>query len=166
MTEAALTVRANVNTLVSVPMRRQLGTSVTTMSEVPLLLVDLHTEERITGHAYLFCYRASAGHAVAALLRDVSSLLAGTAATPAAVRQALGFRFRLLGVSGLVSSALAGVDIACWDAVAIAAGLPVTRLLGAISRSTSAYNSNGLGVVEPSAAPRRPNSWSAKGSVP
>lgn len=148
----ALTVRAIDTSLVLVPMRRPLGTSVTTIAEAPLLLIDLRTEEGITGHAYLFCYRTAAGHAATALLRDVAALLAGTVAAPAAVRRELGSRFRLLGVSGLVSAVLAGVDMACWDALAVAAELPLARLLGADPRPTPAYNSNGLGLVEPAVA--------------
>ena len=47
---------------------------------------------------------------------------------------------------------LAGVDVACWDALAIAAGLPLARMLGAPMQPTPAYNSNGLGLLEPRAA--------------
>lgn len=47
---------------------------------------------------------------------------------------------------------MSGVDVACWDALAIAAGLPLARMLGATVRPVAAYNSNGLGLVEPRAA--------------
>jgi mandelate racemase len=122
------------------------------ITEAPLVLVDLQTEEGITGRAYLFCYLEPAGHATIALIRDVSTVLGGTVAAPAAVRQALEARFKLLGVRGLVSAVLAGVDVACWDALAIAAGLPLARMLGATMRPTLAYNSNGLGLLDPHAA--------------
>jgi mandelate racemase len=148
----ALTVRSVDATLVVVPMRRALGTSVMGITEAPLVLIDLQTEEGITGRAYLFCYLESAGHAVIALTRDVGAVLAGTVASPAAVRRALEARFKLLGARGLVSAVLAGVDVACWDVLAIAAGLPLARMLGATIRPTAAYNSNGLGLVEPQAA--------------
>jgi mandelate racemase len=35
-------------------MRRALGTSLTRIAEARLLLIDLHTEESVTGRAYLF----------------------------------------------------------------------------------------------------------------
>jgi mandelate racemase len=149
---APLTVRSVEATLVRVPMRRPLGTSAARVTEAPLLLIDLHTEEGITGRAYLFCYLESAGHAALALVRDINAVLPGTPASPAASRQALTSRFKLLGVRGLVSAVLAGVDTACWDALAIAAGLPLARLLGSTPRPIPAYNSNGLGLLEPQAA--------------
>lgn len=68
------------------------------------------------------------------------------------MRRTLESRFKLLGVRGLVATVLAGVDVACWDALAIAAGLPLARLLGAPLRPIPAYNSNGLGLVEPERA--------------
>jgi mandelate racemase len=149
---APLTVRSVEATLVLVPMRRPLGTSAARVTDAPLLLIDLHTTEGITGHAYLFCYLESAGHAALALVRDVGAALAGTPAAPGAIRQALTSRFKLLGVRGLVAAVLAGVDTACWDALAIAAGLPLARLLGAAPRPVPAYNSNGLGLIDPRAA--------------
>ena len=147
-----LTIRSVEAVLVMVPMRRALGTSAMGIAEAPLVLVDLRTDEGITGHAYLFCYLESAGRAVVALFQDVSAVLAGTTVSPADVRRDLAARFKLLGARGLVSGVLAGVDVACWDALAKAAGLPLARMLGAGLRPTPAYNSNGLGLLEPRAA--------------
>ncbi len=56
MTAPLLTLRAIRATAVDVPMARPLGTSAQTMGAAPLLLIDLETEEGVTGHAYLFCY--------------------------------------------------------------------------------------------------------------
>jgi mandelate racemase len=145
-------IRSIEGTLVRIPMRRALGTSAARVTDAPLLLIDLHTDQGSTGHAYLFCYRESAGQAALALVRDVDAMLAGTPAVPATVRRTLEARFRLLGVRGLVAMVVAGVDTACWDAVAIAAGLALVRLLGANPRPLPAYNSNGLGLIEPQAA--------------
>ena len=146
------TVRSIDTTLVVVPMRRALGTSVMRVAQAPLLLIDLHTEEGLTGRAYLFCYLEGAGPAAAALVRDAAAVLAGKTAAPAEVRRLLDARFRLIGARGLVSMAMAGIDVACWDALAIAAGLPLVSLLGAPPRAIPAYNSNGLGLLEQQAA--------------
>jgi mandelate racemase len=149
---SGLTVRSLEATLVMVPMRRPLGTSVTRIAEAPLLLIDLRTREGVTGRAYLFCYLESAGRAMLALMAEVNSVLTGRSAAPASVRQVLESRFTLLGVRGVVAAVLAGVDVACWDALAIAAGMPLSTFLGAEARSIPAYNSNGLGLIDPPAA--------------
>ena len=81
-----LTIRSVDDMLVTAPMRRSLGTSAMRITEAPLVLVDLQTEEGITSRAYLVCYLESAGCAAIALTRDVSAVLTGTAAAPAAVR--------------------------------------------------------------------------------
>ena len=56
-------------------------------------------------------------------------------------------RFALIGVQGIVRMAMAGFDIACWDALAVAAGVPLVRLLGGEPRPIPAYNSCGLGLM-------------------
>jgi mandelate racemase len=56
-------------------------------------------------------------------------------------------RFALIGVQGIVRMAMAGFDVACWDALAVAAGMPLATLLGAKPRPIPAYNSCGLGLM-------------------
>jgi hypothetical protein len=65
---ALLTVRAIRTVAVEVPMARPLGTSAQTMRTAPMLLIDLETEEGITGHAYLFCYTRMVPGLIAAVL--------------------------------------------------------------------------------------------------
>ena len=72
MTLPRLTIRAIRATPVSVPLNFVLGTSAAAVREAPLLLVDLETNEGVTGHAYQFCYRAAAAPAVAGFLDDIS----------------------------------------------------------------------------------------------
>jgi mandelate racemase len=51
-------------------------------------------------------------------------------------------------VQGIVRMALAGFDIAAWDALARAAGKPLATLLGGNPRPIPAYNSCGLGLTD------------------
>ena len=64
-------------------------------------------------------------------------------------------RFALIGVQGIVRMALAGFDVACWDALAIAAGKPLCGLLGAEPKPIPAYNSCGLGLKDDLGVARR-----------
>jgi mandelate racemase len=43
--------------------------------------------------------------------------------------------------------AMAGFDVAAWDALALAAGMPLAKLLGAERKPILAYNSCGLGLM-------------------
>src|SRR6185436_9209322 len=66
---------------------------------------------------------------------------------PAELCSKLTERFALIGVQGIVRMAMAGFDIACWDALAVAACVPLVRLLGGGPRRIPAYNSCGLGLM-------------------
>ena len=148
----ALTVRAVRTVAVAVPMRFALGTSAATVREAPLLLVDLETEEGVTGRSYLFCYRPSGAAAIAAVLHDAVALIAGERVSPLHIAAKLERRFALIGVTGVVRMALSALDMALWDALAVAAGQPLATLLGGAPRPIPAYNSCGLGLMAPEAA--------------
>jgi mandelate racemase len=147
-----LTVRAVQSTAVTVPMRFALGTSAATVREAPLLLIDLLTEEGVTGRSYLFCYRTSGSVAIAAVLSEAVGLIAGDRLAPVTIAAKLERCFALIGVTGVVRMALSALDMALWDALAVAAGLPLATLLGAAPRPLPAYNSCGLGLMAPQAA--------------
>jgi len=145
--ERALTIRAIRSTAVEVPMRHVLGTSQAVVRAAPLLLIDVETEEGITGHAYLFCYVRAAAVGIAAILAEVQEQVRGQTVAPHDLWSKLARRFTLIGVQGQVRMALSGFDVACWDALALAAGKPLVTLLGGGPRPVRAYNSNGLGLM-------------------
>src|SRR3954465_4626161 len=144
----ALAIRALKATGVDVPMTYARGTSRARITSAPLLLVDLLTEEGITGRAYLFCYLPAAAPAIAKILCEVETLVKGDPVAPLELWSKVAKRFTLIGVQGIVRMAMAGLDIAAWDALAIAADLPLARLLGGQPKSIPAYNSCGLGLMD------------------
>jgi mandelate racemase len=147
-----LTVRALRARAVEVPMKLPLGTSAATIRSAPLLLVDLETEEGVTGHSYLFCYLQAAAPAIATMLAEVGRAVRGERIAPSDLWAKLARRFRLIGVQGIVRMAMSAFDCACWDALAVAAEKPLAALLGGQPRRIRAYNSNGLGLMAPEAA--------------
>jgi mandelate racemase len=147
-----LTIRAIRAVGVEVPLNLPLGTSAGSLRSAPLLLIDLETEEGVTGHSYLFCYLPAAAPAVATVLGEVERNVKGERVAPADLWDKLALRFKLIGVQGIVRMAMAGFDVACWDALATAAGKPLVALLGGVPRPIPAYNSNGLGLMAPEAA--------------
>ena len=146
-----LTIRSVRAVPVMVPMTYALGTSAATMQAAPLLLVDLETHEGVVGHAYQFCYTAAAAPAIVRFLDDIMDAVRNEVLAPDDLWATLSKRYRLIGVQGIVRMAMALIDVAAWDALAKAAGLPLARCLGADPRPIPAYNSNGLGLM-PAAA--------------
>ena len=151
MNAPRLTVRSIRCVGVEVPMRHVLGTSQAAIRAAPLLLIDLETEEGVTGRSYLFCYVPAAAAAIASILGEVERLTVGQHIDPVLWWGKLAKRFTLIGVQGIVRMAMSGFDVACWDALARAANVPLATLLGGSPRPIRAYNSNGLGIMEPAA---------------
>jgi mandelate racemase len=132
---------------VEVPMTFALGTSRGRITKAPLVLIDVETAEGITGRAYLWSYFRQAMPAIGSILQAVEERVSGERIAPQALWAMLSERFALIGVQGIVRMAMAGFDVACWDALAVAANLPLARLLGAQPRPIAAYNSCGLGLM-------------------
>jgi mandelate racemase len=146
-----LTVRGLRAVGVEVPMTYALGTSRGAITKAPLLLIDVDTEEGVTGRAYLFCYVTNAAPAIAHILEDVLQVVEGERLAPLDLWAKLSKRFALIGVQGIVRMAMAGFDVACWDALAIAAGMPLASFVGGAPKRIPAYNSCGLGLMAPAA---------------
>jgi mandelate racemase len=142
-----LTIRALKAVGVAVPMTYVLGTSRGVISKAPLLLIDLETEEGATGRAYLWSYFPEAMRAIASILEAVLDAVKGERVAPDEIWQKLALRFHLIGVQGIVRMAMAGFDMACWDALAQAAGVPLAKLVGGGKSRIPAYNSCGLGLM-------------------
>jgi mandelate racemase len=142
-----LTIRSLRVRAVQVPMRLPLKTSGGTVGLAPLALIDLFTEEGVTGATYLFCYTPLALKPVVQMLENLAPQLQGRPVAPVELGQGLQRQFRLLGAKGVVGMALAGIDMAAWDALAVARGVPLAVLLGGSVGRLPAYNSNGLGLI-------------------
>lgn len=148
---------------VEVPMRIPLQTSSGTIRIAPLALLDLHTSEGVTGRTYLFCYTPLVLKPVCNLIANLESTLQGVPLAPLQLNRMLHSRFRLLGSKGVVGMALAGIDMAAWDALARVQGQPLARALGADRVEVGAYNSCGLGLIGADLAPPEAESLVASG---
>jgi mandelate racemase len=137
----SLTVRGLRARAVDVPMSPPLQTASGTIDTAPLVLIDLLTAEGVTGCSYVFCYTPVALRPTARLAAEVAEVIAGKTAAPAAIAHTLQQHFRLLGPQGLTGLVIGGIDVAAWDALGKAAGLPLVRLLGGECVSVPAYAS-------------------------
>ncbi len=143
----SLRIRNIVSQPVAVPMRRPLRTGAGAVTQAALLLIDLETEEGITGHSYLFGYTPLTLKPLHELVRGLAELVRGDELAPVVIDQKLRAKARLIGTHGLVGMVLAGIEMACWDALALARGVPLVVLLGGSPGRVAAYNSTGLGIM-------------------
>ena len=137
---------------VNVPMKRPLAVATGAVTHAPLVLIDLETSAGVTGSSYVFTPAGYAIKPLAAMIAALGELVRGEPLAPFAIEQKLRRRMTLAGVQGMLMLALSGIDAACWDAAAKAAGLPLARLLGGVPGAIPAYNSNGLGILGPERA--------------
>ena len=132
---------------VAAPMKRPLVTSVATLSASALLLIDLETDAGIVGRSYLFGLGKQNLPPMAKLVEAMAEMVKGDEVAPFDLERKLRARYALLGVHNVVLIAMAGIDMAAWDALAQSLGQPLVRVLGGTPRPIPAYNSKGLGLM-------------------
>ena len=120
------------------------------VTQAPMLLIDLATDSSVIGRAYLFGYHAFTLAPLRELVRALGEMIKGDEVTPVELDKKLRARMALFGTRGLQGLAVAGIDMAAWDALAVAAGVPLANFLGGRPRPIPAYNS--LGMIPPGEA--------------
>jgi mandelate racemase len=129
---------------VNVPLEYPVRTSVGIVATSPLVLIDLHTDSGVTGRSNVFTYTPLALHATKVLLESFGAAIVNQPLAPFDIDQWFASRLRLLGRSGLAIMACAGIDMAIWDALAVARGVPLATLLGGTPRDLPAYDSHSM----------------------
>ena len=114
-----------------------------------MILIDLHTEEGVVGRSYLEPYVVKAIRYLVPALNDLGELLKARRVAPLELFDAARKSLHFVGYEGLSLIAASGLDMAAWDALARAAGVPLCVLLGGSVGPVKAYNSNGLWLREP-----------------
>lgn len=161
MTDAPLTFQGLNVRSVNVPLSRPVKTSSGTIASAPLVLIDLLTDEGITGYSYLFSYTPAALSATAEMVRNLGLLLKGARIAPLAIHDRLTRHVRLLGNQGITGMAIAGIDMAAWDCLGKAVNRPLACLLGGEARPVPAYKS--VGMLSPQDAAREASEALAEG---
>jgi mandelate racemase len=131
------------------------------VSESPLVLTDVFSDDGVVGHSVVFTYTKAALKPTAELIRNLEELIRGEPLAPLEIEQKLSRRFRLLGTQGLVGIALAAIDMALWDALARSHESSLLELLGGVARPIPAYGAVGYDGAEGSA--RGAAEWVGRG---
>jgi mandelate racemase len=135
---------------VSSPIKRPPMSASGAIDSASLVLIDLETDGGVTGRAYLFTFTPSMLKPTVLCVEALADMISGDDVAPLAIDAKLRQRFTVFDVHGILGQALAGVDMALWDALAQSQGLPLARALGADIRPLRAYTSCGLWIQDPS----------------
>ena len=146
-----LTVRSIKARPVVLKLRRPIVARIAVLSEWPLILIDLETEEGVVGRSYLEPYIVKSMRYLVPALHDLGDHLKGRRLSPVELHELGRKSLHFVGYAGMSMIAVSGLDMAAWDALARAAGLPLCVLLGGSVGPVKAYNSNALWLREPEA---------------
>ena len=146
---------------VEVPLPQPHRTASGVIEVSPLVLLSVATDAGVTGHSITFTYTPSALKPTAELMRNMEALGTAQQLAPATLSDQLHARFRLLGTQGLVGMALAGIDMALWDALARSQGLALCTLLGAAPRPVEVYG--GIGYDGEKGSAHAAEDWARRG---
>jgi mandelate racemase len=149
MSHVPLTVREITARPIVLKLKRPVVARIATITEWPIILVDLLTEEGIVGRSYLEPYIVRSMRYLVPALNDLGAVLKGRPVAPIELFDVARKSLHFVGYEGLSMIAASGLDMAAWDALAKAANLPLCVLLGGTVGSVRSYNSNGLWLKEP-----------------
>ena len=149
MSQAIPTIRSVRARAIVAPISRPVKNAFGVIEAAPLVLIDVETDQGVTGRSYIFAYSKLTLKPLVQLIEEIGSELTGKPIAPYDLMAAMDAKFRLLGWQGLVGMAVSGLDMAFWDALGQAAGQPLVTLLGGSPRPIRAYDS--YGVVDPMA---------------
>ena len=149
MSHIPLTVREITARPIVLKLKRPVVARIATITEWPIILVDLLTEEGIVGRSYLEPYIVRSMRYLVPALNDLGAVLKGRPVAPIELFDVARKSLHFVGYEGLSMIAASGLDMAAWDALAKAANLPLCVSLGGSVGPVKSYNSNGLWLKEP-----------------
>ncbi len=146
---------------VVVPMPTPHQTASGIITESPLVLINITMSDGNIGHSMIFTYTKLALKATSDFIQNLEPLIIGEKLAPLDIFLKLNKQFRLLGTQGLVGMAIAGIDMALWDALARQNNLPLANLLGGKAKPIPAYGA--IGYDGPKICAKVAKEWADKG---
>jgi L-alanine-DL-glutamate epimerase-like enolase superfamily enzyme len=140
-----LKIRAVEAVPMALPLEKPIGSALGTYTHIDFAAVFVHTEDGPSGCGFSMGLGGAASSAIVPYIRNELAPLAigEDALAPEALWQRLWGPNKARMRGGLGFWALSAVDIACWDILGKAAGLPVHRLLGGFREDVPVYASGG-----------------------
>ena len=113
--------------VIQLPLRRPIVARLGEFMHLRFILTDVLTKQGVIGHSYLAPYRAAATKSIVALIEVMAEQRRGKPVAPFDRFEGAMRSLHLLGRQGVMLVASAALDMAVWDALAKALGLPLAR---------------------------------------
>lgn len=111
------------------------------IDSIELVTCELTTSDGVPGFGYTYTLGRGGGAVFSLLAGDILPTLPHAIKSPQLLWYELWGSLLRVGRAGVVPVALAALDLALWDALAVQAGVPLYAFMGAASRAVPAYGS-------------------------
>jgi len=137
---------SHLNTIpLDLPLARPIKTAIHDMRSVGCVLVELETDQGITGQSYVFTLNAVQLQALHEMVLGFAHQVEGKNPHDVAnINAAMWREMNPIGHAGFSIAALSAIDVACWDAIAKAANKPLAKMFGQCRECVKTYASGGL----------------------
>src|SRR4051812_38304603 len=112
MSTATLTIRSVRARAVVAPISRPVKNAFGVIEAAPLVLIDVESDQGVTGRSYIFAYSKLTLKPLVHLIEEIGNEFAGRTISPFDLMTTMDAKFRLLGWQGLVGMAVSGLDMA------------------------------------------------------
>ena len=133
----------------NIPLNSPVIARIGTFPNWAFMTIEIECSDNTIGKAYIGPYLIQYTPAIAMTMKELFKQYEGREIAPYQFFNEGMKSLSLLGRSGIAIYALAGLDIAFWDADAKIAGLPLCVHLGGSLAPVKSYNSNGLWLKDP-----------------
>src|SRR5262249_46682347 len=144
MSFQSLTIKSIKATPVVLKLKRPVVARIATITDWPIILIDLLTEEGVIGRSYLEPYTTKTMRYLVPALHDLGEMFKGRKLVPFELYELARKSLHFVGYQGQSTIAVSGLDMAAWDALGKAAGLPLCVLLGGSVCPVRGYHPHGL----------------------
>ncbi len=131
-------------TWLSIPLKVPLADSTHILDKIDWILVDVLTNEGVTGHSYMLTFDYGPELLKGVVDKELRDSIAGM--DPVFIEkiwETCWNRVEYIGQTGVAAWGIAAIDIALWDILGKHLGCPVYKLLGAYRDSVPIYGSGG-----------------------
>ncbi len=131
--------------LIDVPLERPIKTAIHDVRSVGCALVFLDTDAGLTGESYMFTMNGAHIGVLEAMARSLEGHAIGRDPHEVAeIWAAMWREVNFIGWRGITVIGMSSIEIACWDLIGKAEGVPLHRHFGGAREAIKAYASGGL----------------------